>query len=272
MNEVNAAAQQQNYSQALAEPGDKKITYKVGDEEITLTRNIVRQYLTRGDAVNVTDAEIVQFMFLCKTNGLNPFVADAYLVKYKNSPAQLITSKSAFMKRAETGPNYEGYQAGVVVLRENKIEEVEGSLLLPGDKLIGGWAKVYRGDRKFPSVARVGLSEYSSGQSTWAGKPATMIRKVAIAQAFREAYPMNLSGLYGPEEEAPEDQSQPAAPALPANSVPVSIPAPPEAEAAPSPADETAEPEREPAAIPVPAAEADGDAFDTNLFDPNFKG
>ena len=251
---------------------EKKVTYNVGDEEITLTRNIVRQYLCRGDAANVTDAEIVQFMFLCKVNGLNPFVADAYLVKYKNSPAQLITSKSAFMKRAETGPNYEGYQAGVVVLRENKIEEVEGSLLLPGDKLIGGWAKVYRSDRKFPSVARVGLCEYSSGQSTWAGKPATMIRKVAISQAFREAYPINLGGMYTPEEETPEDQSQPAAPAIAPNSVPVHIEAPADqvaVDATPAEAREAAEPQP----VPVPAAAApEEDNFDTNLFDPNFKG
>lgn len=251
---------------------EKKITYNVGDEEITLTRNIVRQYLCRGDAANVTDAEIVQFMFLCKVNGLNPFVADAYLVKYKNSPAQLITSKSAFMKRAETGPNYEGYQAGVVVLRENKIEEVEGSLLFPGDKLIGGWAKVYRSDRKFPSVARVGLSEYSSGQSTWAGKPATMIRKVAIAQAFREAYPINLGGIYTPEEVTPEDQSQPAAPAIAPNSVPVHIEAPADqvaVDATPAKVPEAAEPQP----VPVPAAGApEEENFDTNLFDPNFKG
>lgn len=245
---------------------EKKVTYNVGDEEITLTRNIVRQYLCRGDAANVTDAEIVQFMFLCKVNGLNPFVADAYLVKYKNSPAQLITSKSAFMKRAETGPNYEGYQAGVVVLRENKIEEVEGSLLFPGDKLIGGWAKVYRSDRKFPSVARVGLSEYSSGQSTWAGKPATMIRKVAIAQAFREAYPVNLGGLYTPDE-MPDEQEQPQQAILPANSQPVTIE--PEQE----PAVEVNAPEipvPEPEPIPVQAPEPED--FNADLFNPDYKG
>ena len=251
---------------------EKKITYNVGDEEITLTRNIVRQYLCRGDAANVTDAEIVQFMFLCKVNGLNPFVADAYLVKYKNSPAQMITSKNAFMKRAEAGSNYVGFKAGVIVLRQNKVEEIEGAFCLPTDTLVGGWAEVHRSDRAFPIVARVALREYSTGQSTWAAKPATMIRKVAISQAFREAYPINLGGMYTPEEETPEDQSQPAAPAIAPNSVPVHIEAPADqvaVDATPAEAREAAEPQP----VPVPAAAApEEDNFDTNLFDPNFKG
>lgn len=252
---------------------EKKITYNVGDEEITLTRNIVRQYLCRGDAANVTDAEIVQFMFLCKVNGLNPFVADAYLVKYKNAPAQMITSKSAFMKRAEAGTNYTGFKAGVIVLRENKVEEIEGAFCLPTDTLVGGWAEVHRSDREFPIVARVALREYSTGQSTWAAKPATMIRKVAISQAFREAYPINLGGMYTPEEETPEDQSQPAAPAIAPNSVEVHIEAPADQgaiEAAPVKAPETAEPQ--PVPVPAEAAQEMEENFDTNLFDPNFKG
>ena len=206
-----------NVSQALTEQGDaKKIVYKVGEEEITLTRTIVRNYLTRGSA-GVSDAEIVQFMALCQANKLNPFVGDAYLVKYQGSPAQMITSKDAFMKRAETGPAYEGFAAGVIVVRNNQIVEEQGSFTLPDDTLVGGWCKVWRKDRNGPFVCRVALREYNTGKSTWAQKPGTMIRKVAIAQAFREAYPVNLGGLYVPEEEAPEEQPQEA----PANSQPV---------------------------------------------------
>ena len=34
----------------------------------------------------------------------------------------------------------------------------------------------------------------------WASKPGTMIRKVAVAQALREAFPEANSQLYAPEE------------------------------------------------------------------------
>ena len=258
-----------NVSQALVGPEtEKKITYKVGEEEVTLTRAVVRNYLTRG-ASGVTDAEIVQFMALCQANKLNPFVGDAYLVKYQGSPAQMITAKDAFMKRAETGPAYEGFTAGVIVLRKNEVVELEGSFFLPTDTLVGGWCRVFRTDRAQPFTARVALKEYHTGKSTWAQKPGTMIRKVAIAQAFREAYPVNLGGLYTPEEEAPEDQAQtaPAVPSAPANSQPVALP--PE-EAVPEPQDER-EPEWTPEPLPapvMPAETGENADFNADLFNP----
>ena len=39
-----------------------------------------------------------------------------------------------------------------------------------------------------------------SANSMWSGKPATMIRKVALSQALREAFPDSYSGLYTAEE------------------------------------------------------------------------
>lgn len=189
---------------------EKKTVYKVDGEEVTLTRQIVRSYLARGNEA-VSDADIVQFISLCRVNQLNPFVGDAYLVRYKGKddrPAQtqMIISKSAFMKRAESDPRYEGFQAGIIIRRDGKIIEEEGSFFVPGDELIGGWAKVYNG-RKFPAYIRVRLGEYDKSQSTWKGMPATMIRKVAIAQAFREAFPMKVGNMYIPEEQMADEQS-----------------------------------------------------------------
>lgn len=78
--------------------------------------------------------------------------------------------------------------------------------MLPGDTLLGGWSKAYRKSCKYPFVARVALSEYSTGQALWASKPSTMIRKVAIVHALREAFPTQLGGLYVSEEmPEPED-------------------------------------------------------------------
>lgn len=51
------------------------------------------------------------------------------------------------------------------------------------------------------------MQEYNTNKSTWAGKPATMIQKVAEAHAFRKAFPMVMSGLYTPEE-LPDEQEQ----------------------------------------------------------------
>ena len=203
---------QANVSQTLLGSNDKgRVTYQVNGEDVNLSFQIVRNYLTRGGRDSVSDAELIQFISLCRANQLNPFIGDSYMVKYGSEPAQMIISKAAFMKRAESAPQFAGYQAGVILLRDKQVVEQEGSFFLPGDTLVGGWAKVYRKDREHPVVARVRLVEYDKRKSTWAQMPGTMIRKVAIAQAFREAFPFAVQGMYTPEE-MPDEQGQGTAP------------------------------------------------------------
>lgn len=174
--------------------------FSVNGEEVKLTGSIVKNYLTRGND-GVSDQEIVMFINLCKYQKLNPFLNEAYLVKFKGSPAQIITSKEAYMKKAERNEDYEGFKAGLIVQRNNEVVEIEGSFALTTDKVLGGWAEVYKKNRKFPYVAKVNLDEYNKGQSTWTQKPKTMIRKTAIVQALREAFPEDLGALYTEEEQ-----------------------------------------------------------------------
>lgn len=176
-----------------------QVVYKVAGEDVKLSYQIVRNFLTKGGG-NVSDQDLTQFISICKYNQLNPFLNEAYLVKFGDKPAQMIVSKEALMKRAEACETYEGIQAGVIVMRGDQSVELEGCFYLPGDKLVGGWAKVYRSDKKFPFVAKVPFSEYNKGQSTWNEKPSTMIRKVAQVQALREAFPTQLGALYTAEE------------------------------------------------------------------------
>ncbi len=148
----------------------------------------------------MSDQDLVQFISICKFNQLNPFLNEAYLVKFGSQPAQMIVSKEALMKRAEACDQYDGMKAGVIVKRGNDVIETEGSFLMPNDVLLGGWAQVYRKDRKFPYVSKVSLSEYDKKQSTWNEKKSTMIRKTAIVQAMREAFPAQLGAMYTAEE------------------------------------------------------------------------
>lgn len=176
-----------------------KVTYQVAGQDVTLSYNIVRNYLTKGNG-QVTDADIVQFISVCKFNQLNPFLNEAYLVKFGATPAQMIVSKEALMKRAEACDKFEGIQSGIIIRRDGKIEEIEGCFYDDKDELIGGWAKVYRSDRKYPIVSKVRLSEYDKKQSIWNEKKSTMISKVAKVQALREAFPAQLGAMYTQEE------------------------------------------------------------------------
>ena len=176
------------------------VSYIANGEEIKLSKQIVRNYLTKGND-KVSDTDIVQFMAVCKYQQLNPFLNEAYLVKFAGSPAQIITSKEAYFKRAEADENYDGYQAGIITVDKNGvIVEREGSFCPKDETLVGGWAFVYRKDRKYPAVARVNLDEYDKKKSTWLSMPKTMIAKIAKVQAFREAFPTKLGALYVSEE------------------------------------------------------------------------
>jgi phage recombination protein Bet len=185
--------------QTAQKPERGKITYQSAGQDVTLSYQIVRDFLTKGDG-QVTDQDLTQFISICKYNQLNPFLNEAYLVKYGAKPAQMIVSKEAYMKRAEACDTYEGIQAGIIVLRSGEAVELEGSFYLPEDKLVGGWAKVYRSDRKFPFVAKIRIEEYDKKQSTWNAIPSTMITKVAKVQALREAFPAQLGAMYIHEE------------------------------------------------------------------------
>lgn len=203
MSEQNQVATQQ---QKLKD-NRGEIEYEVAGQNVKLSYQIVRDFLAKGSG-QVSDQDLTQFISICKYNQLNPFMNEAYLVKFGATPAQMIVSKEAFMKRAEAEPNYEGFQAGVLVLRGKELVKEEGCFLLPTDELVGGWAEVYRADRKFPVISRVTLKEYDKKQSSWNEKPSTMIRKVAIVQALREAFPTQLGAMYTAEEQKEVEQKE----------------------------------------------------------------
>lgn len=149
----------------------------------------------------------MMFLSLCRFQHLNPFLREAYLIKFGNSPATIVTGKDVFTKRAKRNPNYAGKQAGIIVTDSTGVvEEREGCFVLPDEKIVGGWAKVFIKGYDQPEYASVSFEEYAGRKSNgelnnqWATKPATMIRKVALVQALREAFPEDYQGMLSPEE------------------------------------------------------------------------
>lgn len=196
-----ATAVKTNSAVALKGNDNNIVTYQVsGGQEVTLTNTAIRQ-LTN-DNKFITDGEIELFINLCKFQRLNPFTREAYLVKYDNSkPAQMVTALGAFMRIADEQPTYDGIEDGIVVqTSDRKIVDREGCIMYPGETLLGGWAKVYRSDRKFPASIRLDLKEYSKGQSTWSSMPKTMINKCSKVAALRKAFPNAYQGLYSEDE------------------------------------------------------------------------
>lgn len=185
-----------------------RVEYEVNGEKIKLTSTIVKKYLVSGNPSQITDEEIGVFLQLCKGQKLNPFLREAYLVKFGTRPAAMIVGKDTFTKRESRNPDSEGHEAGIIVVNLKKeVEQRSGTFYLKGkEQLVGGWTKVYKKNRKYPTEITVTLDEYigkkadGSINSNWTQRPATMIRKVALVQGLREAYPEEFEGLYVVEE------------------------------------------------------------------------
>ena len=196
----------------VKKPIDQTVTtFDANGAEIKLSPKIVRDYLVSGNRDSVSFQELAMFINLCKYQKLNPWLREAYLIKYgQKDPATLVVGKEAFMKRAEAHPKYNGFDAGVVLI-DNETGEIiyrSGTIYIRNaETIIGGYAKVYRKDVDHPFIAEVSFDEYAGKKadgtlnSQWAKKPATMIRKVALVQALREAFPNTLGGMFTAEEQ-----------------------------------------------------------------------
>jgi len=152
------------------------------------SENDIKKYI----CPNATEQEFFTFCQIVKARNLNPFLKEVHFVKYGTGAGQIVVGKDAIIKRAKKSPGYKGFKAGWFNDAGEKLD-------FPIGKIMGAWCEVYSegNETLFISVLS---SEYSSNQSTWKAKPATMIRKVAVVQAHREFSPEETSGLYDADE------------------------------------------------------------------------
>lgn len=190
------------------EPDDKAVEFVPfgATNKIRLTAAMIRQFIavpTRSGALP-SERDAIRFIMLCRGKMANPFEGDCFLIGYdsQNGPSfSMVCGIELFLKRAEQSHHYDGQESGVVVAdAENRITERPGALVLKGEKIVGGWAKVYRKDKSHPEYKTVSFDTYNTGRSRWEKDPGGMIAKVALSQALRGAYPTALGGLYTQEE------------------------------------------------------------------------
>ncbi len=184
------------------------VVYEVDGEKIKLTPKIVQEYIV-GTSGEITLPEFKMFTSLCSARKLNPFLKEAYCIKFGNSPAQIVVGKDAVLKRAIRNPFYNGMESGVIVEKVDSGEIVErkGTFYLKAkENLVGGWAKVYRKNWEYPTYCSVAFDEVAQRtkdgklNSNWSGKGATMVEKVAKVRALRETFIEDLGGMYEAEE------------------------------------------------------------------------
>ena len=96
-----------------------------------------------------------------------------------------MTGINGFLKIANSHPQFDG---------------MEVTYEWDGKQLVSATAKVYRKDRRFPSIATAYMTEYGKQTPIWKTMPSIMLSKCAKSLAIREAFINELGGLYTAEE------------------------------------------------------------------------
>ena len=148
-------------------------------ERIEVSMADIKKYI----APNATDKELFMFMGIAKSYGLNPLKREIHFVKYGSAPASIIVGYEIYLKRAERTGKLDGWKCWI-----------------EGDKAI---IEIKRKDQSIPIKWEVDRKEFDKQQSTWKAMPNFMLKKVAIAQGFRLAFPDELGGLPYLAEELP---------------------------------------------------------------------
>jgi len=131
-----------------------------------------------GTGAKLTEPQKRLFYGIALSLNLNPLKREIYAVAYGTN-FNIITGYEVYLKRAERTGLVDGWEAKVI-----------GN----GDAMVAT-CTVWRKDRNKPTIIEAWFPEYNTGQSLWKSKPRTMLRKVAIAQAFRMAFPDDLGGM-----------------------------------------------------------------------------
>jgi hypothetical protein len=143
--------------------------------EIQITTEDIRKHY----APTSTDKE---FAILCdqiRANKLDPRKKEVYFVKYGQNPAQIITGYLVYVARAVSTKQLDGWKVWVEGKGDDAVAKIE----------------INRKDWAAPFVWEVPYAEFHKDQSTHKSMPTFMLKKIAIGQGFRLAFPEVLASM-----------------------------------------------------------------------------
>lgn len=213
------AGQQQSITGAITNQMKELVEMKESfkEEQVKFIKGLINP--------DLTDNELYMFLIYAHRGGLNPFAKEIIAVVYnKNVPAErkvntiiprdgkrTVAERKGGLTSVETEPIYTKVfkvDTGRFSAPNEPIYEDQVVRVKPweGGTLWGATCTVIRNGKTFTTT--VPLKEYNTGKNVWAGKPETMIKKVAESQALSQAVP-ELLGTYD-EAEMPSEARQTA--------------------------------------------------------------
>jgi len=174
-----------------------------------------------GLATQLTENEKLQFVEIAQAFHLNPFKREIHVAVFGEGEYRrlsIITGYEVYLKRAERTGKLDGWKAWI---------EGEGTTMK-------ALVEIHRKDWSEPFIHEVYWAEAvqkkkdGSPTSFWAKQPRFQLKKVAISQGFRLAFPDELGGMPYDASELPDAEAITPATPMPAaeHSQPVQSPSP----------------------------------------------
>lgn len=178
----------------------------------TIDKNSLKMYLDTA-APGLSEKEAFGFLEVAKSYGLNPFKREIYAVPFKDksgsSHISILTGYEVYLKRAERTGLLDGFEVetkGSLIDREiEKYGRKTTSKFSNPDNPAMAIVTIYRKDRTKAFRWSVDFDEYTQHNSMWDSKPMTMLKKVALSQAFRLCFPDELGGMPYTQDEMPDE-------------------------------------------------------------------
>ena len=160
-----------------------------------------------GIASSLTDNEKKQFIEIAVASQLNPFKREIYCIPYMTSVKQsdgsykkerklsILTGYETYLKRAERSGKLNGWNVEISGAGEARLAKII----------------IHRKDWQYPLIHEIPFHEYREDNKMWKEKPTTMLKKVAMAQGFRLAFPDEMNGVPYLAEELPDNMTIPQA-------------------------------------------------------------
>lgn len=182
--------------------------------EVLVNVGMIKSYIQIPD--DMTDFELTAFVQFCVTRGYDPFARQCYPIRYqKGKPISFVVSWNVYLDRASRHPMYDGLESGIVWEvkhpAEDEGDEVTTEIVhgqpceydpsADNVRMVGGWARVHRKDRKFPTYVEVPIHEMQNqSSSTWRNMTTTMMTKTPSARGLRMTFPEELGHSYADGE------------------------------------------------------------------------
>lgn len=155
-------------------------------EDMALNVADIKKYI----CPTATDKELFMFLGIARSYGLNPLKREIHFVKYGQSPASIIVGYEVYLKRAEATGKLGGWKCWI------EKDDI-------GEKAV---IEIKRTDQEIPVRWEVYRKEFDRQQASWKTMPMFLLKKVAISQGFRLAFPGDLGGMPYTAEEMPHEK------------------------------------------------------------------